>query len=225
MSNVLFSESSKKFKYACNTVGGLSRNRACIFPFKNPYNGATHDACTYDHGLPAWCATRVNSDGTMSMDKDTGFGFIGFCGSDCEVEEHATCYASKSSTASNDLEKFSRLKTCVFPFEYKGKNYTECAPYDKGTGNTPFCATAVHDNGTWADWGYCLNDCPKAGPANLAIKAGAGKGRGQRCVLPFMYEDTWNVECIDKSSTDKRKWCATEVKEDAVMEKGNLSIF
>ena len=165
------------------------------------------------------------------MDKDTGFGYIGFCGSDCEVEEHATCYASQSSTASKELDKFSRLKTCVFPFTYKGKEYTKCAPYNRGSSSypenrdTPFCATAVHDNGTWVDWGYCLPDCPKAGPANLAIRAVGGKGRGQRCILPFKYEDKWNVECRQKSSTDERKWCATELKEDGVMEKGKLSNF
>eukprot|EP00091_Calanus_sinicus_P006417 TRINITY_DN17060_c0_g1_i1.p2 TRINITY_DN17060_c0_g1~~TRINITY_DN17060_c0_g1_i1.p2 ORF type:complete len:132 (+),score=28.39 TRINITY_DN17060_c0_g1_i1:55-396(+) len=84
--------------YGCKTVGGISRNKACIFPFKNPFNGATHSACTHDHGLPAWCATRVNSDGAMPS-KD----YIGFCGPDCEVEEHATCYASLSKPAAKKI--------------------------------------------------------------------------------------------------------------------------
>merc|ERR1719431_1821884 len=81
--------------HACITVGGISRNKECVFPFKNPYNGAEHKACTYDHGLPAWCATRVNNDGTMA-----GLESMGFCGSGCEVEKNATCYASLSKTAS-----------------------------------------------------------------------------------------------------------------------------
>ena len=213
--------------HACITVGGISRNKACVFPFKNPYNGAEHNACTYDHGLPAWCATRVNSDGTMA-----GMEFMGFCGSGCEVEEHATCYASQSKTASKAIAKFSRLKTCVFPFTYKGKNYTECAPYPRGSdsepadSSTPFCATAVKEDGTHADWGYCLPDCPGAGPAALAIQAvgGEGKARGHRCVLPFKDEGKWYIGCKQKSNTDKRKWCPTELKENGEKEKGKTRI-
>merc|ERR1711892_119195 len=211
---------SKKAKYSCGAVGGLSPNKACIFPFKNPYNGAEHHACTHDHGLPAWCATRVNNDGTMS-----GMGYIGFCDSECEVEEYATCYASQSSTSSAALGKFSRLKTCVFPFTYKGKEHTEWAPYNRGSdsypenSNTPFCATAVYANGTHEDWGYCLPDCPGAGPATLNIKAvGQRKSRGHRCVFPFKYKDKWHVECPERSATDRRKWCATELKENGKYE-------
>ena len=156
-------------------------------------------------------------------------GYIGFCGSGCEVEEHATCYASQSSTASAALAKFKRLKTCVFPFTYNGQNYTQCAPYMRGSdsypanSNTPFCATAVKPDGTHQDWGYCLPDCPGAGPAAQAIKAEGGDGnesRGQRCVIPFKYDDKWNVECRPKSSTDDRLWCPTELKENGEYESG-----
>ena len=114
------------------------------------------------------------------------------------------------------------LKTCVFPFTYKGKNYTECAPYPRGSdsepedSNTPFCATAVKEDGTHADWGYCLPDCPGAGPAALAIQAvgGEGKSRGHRCVLPFKDDGKWYVGCKQKSAKDKRKWCPTQLKEN-----------
>ena len=157
------------------------------------------------------------SDGTMA-----GLGFMGFCGSKCEVEEHATCFASHSSKASEKVGKFSRLKTCVFPFTYRGKEYNECAPYNRQSSSyppnksTPYCATAIHPSGTMAHWGYCLQGCPNAGPANLNIRATGGKGRGSRCVLPFYHDKKWNVECVPE---DGKEWCATEVKENTEMEK------
>ena len=198
-------------------LGVYHPQKGCVFPFKNPYNGATHHACTHDHGLPAWCATRVMSEGTMA-----GLSFIGFCGSKCEVEEHATCFASHSSKASEKVRKFSRLKTCVFPFTYRGKEYNECAPYNRKSSSyppnksTPYCATAIYPNGTMAHWGYCLQGCPNAGPANLNIRATGGKGRGSRCVLPFYHDKKWNVECVPE---DGKEWCATEVKENTEIEK------
>ena len=224
MISFLYLDSSSKGHYACETVGGMSRNKACIFPFKNPFNGATHNACTHDHGLPAWCATRVNSDGTMPS-KD----YIGFCGPDCEVEEHATCYASLSKTASKKLEKFSKLKTCVFPFIYKGHEYRQCAPYNRGSNSypedsdTPICATAIHHDGTLADWGYCLSDCPGAGPAKIAITAvGRREARGTRCVFPF-FDGRWYTQC--KQLPHGRKSCATELKENGEAETGITNVI
>ena len=211
--------------YECMTVGGITRNKPCIFPFKNPYNGAKHYACTYDHGLPAWCATKVDNDGYMVEQH------MGFCGSNCPKEEHATCFASmltitKSTWGTKHKKKDRR--TCVFPFSWNGKNYTECAPWPRGdkvfpkNPSTPRCATSVDKNGFLVDSGYCQADCPGAGPAKKAVKAVGGPGRGSRCVFPFHAEKVWNVECRPK---DNARYCATELTESGSMQKGNYLIL
>ena len=51
-------------------------------------------------------------------------------------------------------------ENCIFPFNFRGKKYNHCT-YDhlkKGTGKLePWCATAIHSNGTVIknNWGYC----------------------------------------------------------------------
>jgi hypothetical protein len=52
---------------ACVTVGGPSRGRPCIFPFK--YNKVTYNACTEVHSPEGlWCSTKVGSDGVTIKD-------------------------------------------------------------------------------------------------------------------------------------------------------------
>ena len=153
----------------------------------------------------------------------TGIGFLGFCGSKCEVEKTANCYASNSHGSSGKVSKHSRLQSCVFPFKYNGKEYKECAPFIRGSSSyppnrdTPICATAVEADGSLKYWGYCLPGCPKAGPANQNIKAVGGKGSGQRCVFPFYYNGKWNVECVPD---DGKKWCPTKLNSDSTKVSG-----
>ena len=53
-------------------------------------------------------------------------------------------------------------KPCVFPFEYKGKEYSNCA-WEEGE-DKPWCSTKVDSNGKHVDgsshWGYCNAYCP-----------------------------------------------------------------
>ena len=150
---------------------------------------------------------------------------MGFCWSSCHTEEHATCFATMSSTSKStwgSKYKKSERRTCVFPFSWNGKNYTECAPYQHPKiyhkkRSILKCATKVDSNGALIDSGYCQADCPGAGPAKKAVKAVGGKGKGSRCVFPFWAEKVWNIECRSKNSA---KYCGTDLKEDGSIEKG-----
>ena len=107
----------------CRTVGGTQPNRQCMFPFVNPWTNQEHYACTTDFGLPPWCATRVNSDRSV-----TSYQFTGFCDETCEVEELDTCYTMWSKTEHENYAnvKNKERRNCVFPFKDDGVWYNEC---------------------------------------------------------------------------------------------------
>ena len=53
-------------------------------------------------------------------------------------------------------------KPCIFPFSYKGIEYTECTTIDNDRKH--WCATKVDTNGSYIDgkWGNCNSICPKS---------------------------------------------------------------
>ena len=46
---------------------------------------------------------------------------------------------------------------CIFPFNYKGKTYTECVKGQSGD----WCATSLTNRNTAKTWGYCINNTLK----------------------------------------------------------------
>ena len=58
----------------CKTIGGPSKNKHCVFPFK--FNGEIYNRCAFgSDGF--WCATKVDSRGLFLAEN------LGICGSDC----------------------------------------------------------------------------------------------------------------------------------------------
>ena len=192
----------------CRTVGGTQPNRQCIFPFVNPWTNKEHYACTTDFGLPPWCATRVNSDRSV-----TNYQFTGFCDETCEVDELDTCYTMWSKT---DHENYANVKNkerrnCVFPFKHAGVWHNECL---KNNDNIPFCATTVDKEGISQDYGYCGPECPGSTVSSQCEAASGWRdGKGSRCVFPYHYKDKYYLTCED-GKFDKygdKRVCATAV--------------
>ena len=51
-------------------------------------------------------------------------------------------------------------KMCIFPFNYKGRTYTDCTTKDAH--GTYWCATEVNSNGDYyGRWGNCGSTCVK----------------------------------------------------------------
>ena len=48
-------------------------------------------------------------------------------------------------------------KMCVFPFQYKGKEYSECT--SEGYNNTYWCGTTYSVTGSSKTWGMCSGPC------------------------------------------------------------------
>ena len=187
----------------CTTVGGLQRNKQCIFPFVNPFSKSVHYSCTTDQGLPPWCATRVNNNAVMPS-----FNFLGFCDESCQVEEESTCYTSNSKReqpafTSNNMER----RSCIFPFNYKGKWYNECATEVEGW-KWNMCATSVNKWGTLVDYGICGPECPNSPLASRCIEAYGYGGKGSRCVFPAIDKGKYYDRCI-------KNFCPTSVGKDA----------
>jgi len=210
-SSVVFSEVLIQYvpeKKGCRTVGGTQRNRECIFPFVNPWTNAVHYGCTSDYGLPPWCATRVNSDLTMSDHR-----FSGFCNASCEVEPHNYCYTMWSHTKKEIYltQKTRERRSCIFPFELRGKWYNECVHW--GARNIQYCATSTLPNGTMIDLGYCGPECPGSKTASQCVTAGGyRKGKGRRCVFPYYHKKKYYSTCaqgiFDKNT---KPMCATAI--------------
>ena len=183
----------------CKTVGGMQRDRACVFPFTE-WSGATHHACTTTFGLPPWCATRTNNDGSITSNQ-----FSGFCDQSCEVEQFPTCYGWNSrltrASYATDRNNPDRRK-CVFPFKKDDKWHNECINNSVGI---PECPTTITDDGTPVDMAYCGPECPGSKVADQCVEASDGEGKGKRCVFPFKWGGVTHKECRDDNK------CATSV--------------
>jgi len=131
---------------SCVTQSGST----CVFPFK--YAGVEYYQCTYADSPKAWCATGVDSTGTVIPNQ---WG-------DCVVSSTSGCAQETitvpSCTTSSGPESG---KACVFPFRYKGVVYKECATVDQ---SSAWCSTEVDAGGNFVDgkYGFCPSTCPSA---------------------------------------------------------------
>ena len=73
--------SSQRIPNSCSTQAGTS----CVFPFI--YSGVTHYQCTYADSPTPWCATGVDSTGTVVTNS---WG-------DCDVSSTSSCQVSALS--------------------------------------------------------------------------------------------------------------------------------
>ena len=76
----------------------------------------------------------------------------------------------------NRRSNYDPGKGCVFPFKYKGIEYTECTDVDSlNDGNRYFwCATKINEDKEIAEggrnWGECNDYCRRHGILNLALE-------------------------------------------------------
>merc|ERR1711936_813148 len=88
--------------------------------------------------------------------------------------------------------------SCVFPFKYKGVEYTQCSYAESPV---PWCATMTDSQGTVVTgrWGDC----------QTSSTSSSGPQTGQSCVFPFRYSGVAYTSCtaVDRAAA----WCATSV--------------
>ena len=58
------------------------------------------------------------------------------------------------------LDQQSKKSPCVFPFNYRGREFEACTNKDH---TQYWCSTRVDTNGNYIDgqWGDCAHECPK----------------------------------------------------------------
>nr|XP_040573068.1 epididymal sperm-binding protein 1-like [Lepeophtheirus salmonis] len=90
---------------------------------------------------------------------------------------------------------------CVFPFKFRENTYNKCT---KADWNTYWCATSVNNDGSFATFGNCNNDCSMDvhEPSNECLTTG-----GFPCIFPFTYAGTTYNKCTEVSNNGV-KWCA-----------------
>jgi len=94
--------------------------------------------------------------------------------------------------------------SCVFPFSYKGSEYSECTTVDNR--GVAWCSTSndhrgVHQEGQWGD---CTDSCPRG------CSTVSGPDPGKLCVFPFKWNGTVYRECTTHMNSGQL-WCPTEV--------------
>ena len=132
----------------------------CVFPFK--YQDVEYYQCTYASSPTPWCATKVDSNGTVVTNN---WG-------DCANTQTSAC-------PTEDLTKPTCTAitgdACVFPFRYLGIVYNKCSDVTGVTGvdnNQAWCSTEVTTGGEHVEGkaAVCPNTCTGA-EANTATSS------------------------------------------------------
>ena len=120
------------------------------------YSGCT----TVDNRGTPWCSTKTDKDGIFLNHN------FGNCGQDCPSSNATTSITITTSKPSPSGCKTQNGAACVFPFIYKGVEYSECTNVGNIVGSTPWCSTVTDEDENYIDlpinfvtWGYCQQDC------------------------------------------------------------------
>merc|ERR1712055_541262 len=128
---------------------------------------------------------------------------------------------------------------CKFPFLYRGKEYNNCTLY-QSSGNRPWCATAVNEDGIFTTRDFCSNpNCVPttttttttvATTADPSICKTEGGNQCQfpfnrvcttskgPCMFPFLYKGKKYINCTLYQSSGGNPWCATSLRSDGNMQ-------
>jgi len=145
----------------CNLAGSLAESTECNLEgkcnCKDTFMGDKCDTCK--PGFFGQECEDCGCDETASLNKECDSNGKCSCNqnvkgdkcSECEEDKkgHPLCHVTGCKTRNG--------KDCIFPFEYKGKNYTQCTTDKKKRKWIPFCATAVK-SGKMSNKGQCLKD-------------------------------------------------------------------
>merc|ERR1711963_141941 len=216
----------------CLTLSGTR----CVFPFK--YQGVEYYRCTFDDSPVPWCATSVDSNGTVVTNS---WG-------DCDNTALSSCPADSISTPSCTTSGGPKDNTaCVFPFRYLGVIYNSCATTsDK---ENAWCSTNTTKAGEHIEghYGFCPLSCPGAedntptttasstvttstaasssSSASISTTSSnesrlqsncrviSGPANDKQCVFPFVFSGTTYTGCAEwiYGGPDTGKWwCSTK---------------
>merc|ERR1712066_230320 len=141
-SNSPKSQLSARVPNPCNTHDGTQ----CVFPFT--YLGEEYYQCTYASSPTPWCATMVDSNGTVVTNK---WG-------DCSNTALSSCPVESITLPSCVTED---SVPCVFPFRHLGITYTSCTTSGK---DMAWCSTNTTLAGEHIEgfYGICPDTCPGA---------------------------------------------------------------
>merc|ERR1712055_1114616 len=128
---------------------------------------------------------------------------------------------------------------CKFPFLYRGKEYNNCTLY-QSSGNRPWCATAVNEDGIFTTRDFCSNpNCVPttttttttvATTADPSICKTEGGNQCQfpfnrvcttskgPCMFPFLYKGKKYINCTLYQASGGNPWCATSLRSDGNMQ-------
>jgi hypothetical protein len=185
----------------------------CVFPFT--YKERTFNDCTFAdtaNGQP-WCATSVNSDGSM------------FEGADCAQaqsnDENLNTLACECNNVSPDY--VSGLANCGSVFEGKTWCYVQA---------DSSCADVKETNGFFWSNVACAHDSvpiatedPIQPKVAFAIVEDSNQSEvvtratinGKQCVFPFIYQNRTFEDCTNFLTSNEREWCATAVDDDGIV--------
>jgi hypothetical protein len=113
----------------CTKDVSVNPETPCIFPFELDGNVVPFCSATsyYSEGF-GWCAIAVKDDGISCLTgcevQGESWDFCNACTDTTQDEDVPSCEPDRRTTMEG--------ARCVFPFEYKGKKYTDCTtdPYD-----------------------------------------------------------------------------------------------
>merc|ERR1711971_1450914 len=130
----------------CKTHDGTQ----CVFPFT--YLGVEYYQCTYASSPTPWCATMVDSNGTVVTNN---WG-------DCTNTALSSCPVESITVPSCVTEGGPEdSMPCVFPFRHLGVTYTSCTTTGR---DMAWCSTNTTSAGEHVEnyYGYCPSTCPGA---------------------------------------------------------------
>ena len=99
---------------------------------------------------------------------------------------------------------------CVFPFHYKGKEYSQCIRDESKKNDGAWCATNVEGEEI-VDWGYCAEDkCAEqtVEERRTSLFHPCNTTEEVPCIFPFRYKNTLYAKCIAEDNGGVL-WCST----------------
>merc|ERR1711892_266314 len=140
------SKPSGRVPNPCNTNDGTQ----CVFPFS--YLGVEYYQCTYASSPTPWCATMVDSNGTVVTNKWGDYSNTAI--SSCPVESITVPSCVTVGGPQDNLP-------CIFPFRHLGVTYTSCTTTGK---DMAWCSTNTTSAGEHVEnnYGFCPDTCPGA---------------------------------------------------------------